>query len=82
MKCYCIIHFEQRNYVTSTVKLHLPSARILYTNLDYASDVISMFKMNYTTAFHGIRVNYTPVGCHGIGKLCLVDWFIENFLEK
>ena len=52
MKCYCIIHFEQRNYVTSTVEIHLPSARIFYANLDYASDVISMLKMNHTIAFH------------------------------
>ena len=59
MKGYCIIYFEHRNDVTSIVKLHReysPSARILYTKLDYACDVISMFKMNYTIAFHGISV--------------------------
>ena len=56
--CY-IIYFEHRNDVTSIVKLHReysPSARILQTKLDYACDVISMFKINYTIAFHGISV--------------------------
>ena len=59
MKGYCIIYFEYRNDVTSIVKLHreyLPSARILQTKLDYACDIISMFNINYTIAFHGISV--------------------------
>ena len=59
MKSYCIIYFERRNDVTSVVKLHReysPSASILYTKLDYACDVICMFKVNYTIAFHGISV--------------------------
>ena len=60
MKGYCIIYFEHRNDVTSIVKLHReysPSAHILQTKLDNACDVISMFKINYTIAFHGISVN-------------------------
>ena len=59
MKSYCIIYFEHRNDVTGIVKLHReysPSARILKTKLDYACDVISTFKINYTIAFHGISV--------------------------
>ena len=60
MKGYCIIHFEHRNDVISIIKLHReysPSARILETKLDYACDVISMFKINYTIVFHRINVN-------------------------
>ena len=59
MKSYCIIYFEHRNDVTGIVKLHRDYsslARILQTKLDYACDVISMFKINYTIAFHGISV--------------------------
>ena len=59
MESYYIIYFEHRNDVTSIVKLHREyssSARILQTKLDYTCDVISMFKKNYTIAFHGISV--------------------------
>ena len=61
MKCYCITHFEHRNNTKSKVKHHreyLPSAHILYANLDHASDVISMFKMNYTIGFYEMSVRY------------------------
>ena len=59
MKSYCIIYFEHRNDVTSTVKLCLENTsrrRVFSVKLDYACDVISMFKINYTIAFHGISV--------------------------
>ena len=59
MKGYCIIYFEDRNDVTSIVKLCLEDTsrkRVFSMKLDHACDVISMFKMNYTIAFHGISV--------------------------
>ena len=59
IKDYCIIYFEHRNDVTSIVKLCLENAsrrRVFSVKLDYACDVISMFKINYTIAFHGISV--------------------------
>ena len=59
MKSYCIIYFEHRNDVTSIVKLCLENTsqrRVFSVKLDYACDVISMFKINYTIAFHGISV--------------------------
>ena len=43
---------------------HSPSARILLTKIAYACDVISMFKINYAMAFHGISVN-----CHAAFKI-------------
>ena len=54
MKGYCIIYFEHRNDVTSIVKLCLENTsrrRVFSVKLDYACDVISMFKINYTIAF-------------------------------
>ena len=50
MKSYCIIYFEHRNDVTRMVKLCLEntSRRRSSVKLDYASDVNSMFKINYT----------------------------------
>ena len=53
MKSYCIIYFEHRKDVTSIVKFgeYEPNVK-----LDYACDVISMLKMNYAIAFHGISV--------------------------
>ena len=59
MKSYCIIYFEHRNDVTSIVKLCLENTsqrRVFSVKLDYACDVISMFKINYAIAFHGISV--------------------------
>ena len=58
MKDYCIIYFEHRNDVKSIVKLleNTSRRRVFSVKLDYACDVISMFKINYTIAFHGIRV--------------------------
>ena len=56
MKSYCIIYFEHRNDVTSIVKLCLENTSQISVKLDYACDVISMFKINYTIAFHGISV--------------------------
>ena len=56
MKSYCIIYFEHRNDVTYIIKLCLENKsrrRVFSVKLDYACDVISMFKINYTTAFHG-----------------------------
>ena len=53
MKGYCIIYFEHRNDVTSMYSQ--ASQRILAFG-DYAYDVISMFKINYMIAFHGISV--------------------------
>ena len=53
MKGYCIIYFEHKNDVTSIVKLCLENDSV---KLDYACDVISMFKINYMIAFHGISV--------------------------
>ena len=61
MQDYCIIYFEHRNDVTGMVKLHREyshSARILHIQLDHACDVIYMFKINDTVAFHGISANY------------------------
>ena len=49
MKGYCLIYFEHRNDVTSIVKF-------CFVKLDYACDVMSMFKINYTITFHGISV--------------------------
>ena len=59
MKSYCIIYFEHRNDVTSIVKFCLENTsrrRVFSVKLDYAYDVISMLKINYTIAFHGISV--------------------------
>ena len=59
MKSYCIIYFEHRNDVTSIVKLCLENTsrrRVFSVKLEYACDVISTFKINYTIAFHGISV--------------------------
>ena len=59
MKSCRIIYFEYRNDVTSIVKLCLENTsrrRVFSMKLDYACDVISMFKINYTIAFHGISV--------------------------
>ena len=62
MKGYCIIYFEHRNDVTSIVKLCLENTSrrrvfsVICVKLDYACDVISMFKINYTIAFHEINV--------------------------
>ena len=59
MKGYCIIYFEHRNEVTNIVKLCLEITsrrRVFSVKLDYACDAISMFKINYTIAFHGISV--------------------------
>ena len=65
MKGYCIIYFEHGNDVTSIVKLCLENTnrgRVFSVKLDCACDVISMFKINYTMAFHGISVlQYTRV---------------------
>ena len=76
MKSYCIIYFEHRNDVGSKIKLnkeYFPLARILYTNLDYASDVVSMFKINYTIALHEISVNYNMEGFSLTTSLDRVD---------
>ena len=59
MKSYCIIYFEHGNDVTSIVILCLENTsqtRVFSVKLDYACDVISMFKINYTIAFNGISV--------------------------
>ena len=59
MKGYFIIYFEHRNDVTSIVKLCLENTsrrRVFSVMFDYACDLISMFKINYTIAFHGINV--------------------------
>ena len=47
MKDCPIIHFERRYDV---------AACILNTKFDYACDVDSIFKINYTIAFHGLSV--------------------------
>ena len=57
MKSYCIIYFEHRNDVTSIVKLHRELLALGSYSLHKACDVISMFKINYTIALHGISVN-------------------------
>ena len=44
---------RHKNDVTSIVKLCLENDSV---KLDYACDVISMFKINYMIAFHGISV--------------------------
>ena len=75
MKDYCIIYFEHRNDVISIVKLHeeySASARILFTNLHYASRAISMFKINYTTAFHGISVKL--IMTKEASQVCVLDF--------
>ena len=54
-----VCFFEHRNDVTSMVKLCLENTsrrRVFSVKLDYACDVISMFKINYAIAFHGISV--------------------------
>ena len=54
-----MISFEHRNGVTSIVKFCLENTsrrRVFSVKLDYVCDVISMFKINYTLAFHGISV--------------------------
>ena len=59
MKRYCIIYFELRNDVTSIVKLCLENTRqrrVFSVKRDCACDVISILKINYTIAFHGISV--------------------------
>ena len=58
MKGSCIIYFEHRNDVISIVKLCLEntSRRQVSVKLDYACDVISMFNINHTIAFHGMSV--------------------------
>ena len=59
MKSYCIIYFEHRNNITSIVKLCLDNTsrrRVFSVKLEYACDVISMFKINYTITFHGVSV--------------------------
>ena len=59
MKSYRIIYFEHRNDVTSIVKLCLENTsqrQVFSVKPDYACDVISMFKINYTIAFYGISV--------------------------
>ena len=59
MKGYCIIYFEHKNDVTSIVKICLENTgqrRVVSVKLDYACDVISVFKINYIIAFHGISV--------------------------
>ena len=63
MKSYCIIYFEHRNDVKSIDNLCLEDTsrrRVFSVKLDYACDVISMFKINYTIAFHGISVYSIP----------------------
>ena len=57
IKSCCITYFEHRNDVTSIVKFSLENTsrrRVFSVKLDYACDVISMFKINYTIVFHGI----------------------------
>ena len=54
-----MIYFKHRNDVPSIVKLCLEKMsqrRVFSVKLDYACDVISMFRINYRIAFHGISV--------------------------
>ena len=59
MKGYYIIYFEHRNYVRSVAKLCLENASrmvVFFAKIEYACDVISMFKKIYEIAFQGIIV--------------------------
>ena len=59
MKAYCIIHFEHRNGVRSISKICIEKTsqrQVFSVKLKYADDVISVLKMNYAIAFHGISV--------------------------
>ena len=60
MKSYSIIYFEHRNDVTSIIKLCLENTsrrRVFSVKLDYACDVISMFKITVYNSLNWVESN-------------------------